>query len=65
MIKDKVKDFNFVPPNNLIIDAIESLENQVTTFSRLLGETVKSIATLRGKVDKIQKDFDLIKKYTK
>ena len=64
MIKDKLpKNLNFVPPTDVIIEAIQDLERNIREQNTLIMEMDKVIATLRGKVERIQKDFDLIKKY--
>jgi len=63
MIKDKVRDFNFVPPMDTIVEIIEQLESTVENYREYISEMDKTIARLRGRVDKMQKDFDLIKKY--
>jgi len=63
MIKDKVRDFNFVPPMDTIVEIIEQLESTVENYREYISEMDKTIARLRGRVDKMQKDFDLIKGY--
>ena len=64
VLKDKLpQDLNFVPPTNMIIEAIEDLEKSIREQNTLIMEMDKAIATLRGRVDKVQKDFKLIKKY--
>ena len=64
MIKDKLpKDLNFVPPTNIIIDSIANLEEDMAVQKKLMGDLLKKLVKLRASVDKVQKDFDLLKGY--
>ena len=65
MIKERLpRDLNYVPPTDEIIDSIQALEEDLATHKKLLGTAVKQMVDLRARVDKVQDDFDLIKKYT-
>ena len=65
MIKDKLpKDLNYVPPTDIIIDSIANLEEDMAIQKKLMGDLLKKLVKLRATVDKVQEDFDLIKKYT-
>ena len=65
MIRDRLpKDLNFVPPTNIIIDSIANLEEDMAVQKKLMGDLLKKLVKLRASVDKVQDDFDLIKKYT-
>jgi uncharacterized coiled-coil protein SlyX len=65
MIKDKLpQDLNFVPPTDVIIEAIEDLEGSIRKQNTWLMEMDKDIAKLKGQVEKLQKELKLIKKYT-
>ena len=65
MIKDRLpKDLNYVPPTNIIIDSIANLEEDMAVQKKLMGDLLKKLVKLRASVDKVQDDFDLIKKYT-
>jgi len=64
MIKDRLpKDLNYVPPTDTIIDEIEELQEDMIAYKKYLAETVKSLAGFRQRQQKLQDDFDLIKKY--
>ena len=64
MIRDRLpKDLNYVPPTDTIIEAIEELQDDMIAYKKYLAETVKSLAALRARINKLQDDFDLIKKY--
>jgi hypothetical protein len=56
MIKDKLTGSVFVPPMDTETDALKN--------KRHIRDVLKGIVKLIAKVDKIQEDFDLIKKYT-
>jgi len=64
MIKNKLpKDLNYVPPTNIIIDSIANLEEDMAVQKKLMGNLLKKLVKLRASVDKVQKDFDLLKGY--
>ena len=64
MIKDRLpKDLNYVPPTNIIIDSIANLEEDMAVQKKLMGDLLKKLVKLRASVDKVQKDFDLLKGY--
>lgn len=64
MIKNKLpKDLNYVPPTNIIIDSIANLEEDMAVQKKLMGDLLKKLVKLRASVDKVQKDFDLLKGY--
>ena len=64
MIKDRLpKDLNYVPSTDTIIDEIEELQEDMIAYKKYLAETVKSLAGFRQRQQKLQDDFDLIKKY--
>ena len=64
MIKNKLpKDLNYVPPTNIIIDSIQAIEEDLGVHKKLMGELLKKLVKLRASVDKVQKDFDLLKGY--
>jgi len=64
MIKDKLpSDMVYVTPTDVIIDEIEELQNDMIAYKKYLAETVKSLAGFRARQQKLQDDFDLIKKY--
>lgn len=62
MIKDRLpKDMNYVPPMDTIIDTIEDLQSDMIAYKKYLAETVKSLAALRARIDKLQDKFDSAK----
>ena len=64
MIKDRLpKDLNYVPPTDIIIDSIANLEEDMAVQKKLMGDLLKKLVKLRASVDKVQKDFDLLKGY--
>ena len=65
MIKDKLpSDLIYVPPMDVIIESIEALEKMISSNTAMLSDLLRQTAGYVAKVDKIQKDFNLIKKYT-
>ena len=64
MIQNRLpKDMNFVPPMDVIVDSIERLEEDVELYKAFAVRLDKSLAKILAKLNDLQKDFDLIKKY--
>lgn len=64
MIRDRLpKDLNYVPPTDIIIDCISVLELEAESHRKMLADVLKKLVDIRARVDKVQKDFDLLKGY--
>ena len=64
MLKDRFpKGMDYVPPMDEVIKTIGILEKELAFYKEYAAEVDKKIAKLNGKVDKIKREFELIRKY--